>query len=310
MTRTAAASADMHYWPQQRRWVPGGLVRAGWEGARAPAAAGPSGNAVPHTPYPCYHPRRRMHAAMFDFAWSEIALIGIVALVAIGPKDLPVAIKAVAAAIKKARRMAGEFQVHVDEMVREANLHEVRDSINDIRRMDIKGKILDAVDGDGTLRRTVADNPLAMPPVTPPVAPPVTPAVEQPGAAPDLLPEGNAPVAADHAAAAPDPATAVGVLPQEPAVTSGHGLSPGLAEAHPPEPVAGTPAAITQPVMAPAAQSPVTSPIVTPLPVTLPASPSAPGGGLPPFPLPEAAEHGPAPAPAPPADAPQPPLHA
>lgn len=97
---------------------------------------------------------------MFDFAWSEIALIGIVALVAIGPKDLPVAIKAVAEMVKKARRMAGEFQTHVDEMVREANLSEVRDQFNDLRRMDIKGKILDAVDGDQTLRNTIKDNPL------------------------------------------------------------------------------------------------------------------------------------------------------
>ncbi len=102
-----------------------------------------------------------MHAAMFDFAWSEIALIGIVALVAIGPKDLPVAIKAVAGLVKKARRMAGEFQVHVDEMVREADLHEVRREFNDLRRMDIKGKILNAMDGDGTIRKTMAENPLA-----------------------------------------------------------------------------------------------------------------------------------------------------
>ncbi|GAC1348229.1 MAG: hypothetical protein NVSMB18_35790 [Acetobacteraceae bacterium] len=94
---------------------------------------------------------------MFDFAWSEIALIGVVALIAIGPKDLPVAIKAVAEMIKKARRMAGEFQTHVDEMVREANLHEVRDQFNDLRRMDIKGQILKAVDEDGSLRRTVAE---------------------------------------------------------------------------------------------------------------------------------------------------------
>jgi sec-independent protein translocase protein TatB len=97
---------------------------------------------------------------MFDFAWSEIALVGIVALIAIGPKDLPVAIKTVADLVKKARRMAGEFQTHVDEMVREANLGEVRDQFNDLRRMDIKGKILDAVDGDKTLRNTIADNPL------------------------------------------------------------------------------------------------------------------------------------------------------
>ena len=106
---------------------------------------------------------------MFDLAWSEIALIGVVALIAIGPKDMPVAIKAVAQMVKKARRMAAEFQTHVDEMVREANLHEVRDQINDIRSMDIKGKILNAVDNDGSIRRTINERPFnaAPPPVTP-----------------------------------------------------------------------------------------------------------------------------------------------
>src|ERR1700712_4603420 len=106
---------------------------------------------------------------MFDFAWSEIALIGVVALIAIGPKDMPVAIKAIAEMVKKARRMAGEFQTHVDEMVREANLHEVREQVNDIRRMDIKGKILDAVDSDGGLRKTIADKPLDFSPAPPAV---------------------------------------------------------------------------------------------------------------------------------------------
>ena len=110
---------------------------------------------------------------MFDFAFSEIALIGVVALVAIGPKDLPVAIKAVAEMVKKARRMAGEFQTHVDEMVREANLGEVRDQFNDLRRMDIKNKILDAVDGDRTIRKTIAENPVAIGADIKPAPPPV-----------------------------------------------------------------------------------------------------------------------------------------
>lgn len=92
---------------------------------------------------------------MFDFAWTEIAVIGVVALIAIGPKDMPVAIKAVSQAMKKARRMASEFQVHVDEMVREADLHEVKEQFNDLRRMDIKSRILGAVDGDGSIRRTM-----------------------------------------------------------------------------------------------------------------------------------------------------------
>src|SRR3982750_2170082 len=107
---------------------------------------------------------------MFDFAWSEIALIGVVALVLIGPKDLPVAIKAVAETIKKARRMAGEFQTHVDEMVREANLSEVRDQFNDLRRMDIKNQILKAVDEDGSIRKTLTD-PMDYTPPPPPSVP-------------------------------------------------------------------------------------------------------------------------------------------
>ena len=98
---------------------------------------------------------------MFDFAWSEIALIGAVALLAIGPKDLPVAMKAITDMIKKARRMASEFQTHVDDMVKDANLGEVRDQINELRTMDIKGKILDAVDGDQTMRKALNDDPFA-----------------------------------------------------------------------------------------------------------------------------------------------------
>jgi sec-independent protein translocase protein TatB len=106
---------------------------------------------------------------VFDFAWSEIALIGVVALIAIGPKDMPVAIKTVASMIKKARRMAGEFQTHVDEMVREANLDEVRSQINEIRNFDIKGEIERAVDEDGSLKQTLSGNPLD-PVWTPPPA--------------------------------------------------------------------------------------------------------------------------------------------
>src|ERR1700712_2824565 len=98
---------------------------------------------------------------MFDFAWSEIALIVVVAVIFIGPKDLPVAIKAVTGMIKKARRMAGEFQTHVDEMVRDADLKDVRDSLNEIRNFDFKGTVERAVDPDGSLRTTFASNPMA-----------------------------------------------------------------------------------------------------------------------------------------------------
>lgn len=175
---------------------------------------------------------------MFDLAWSEIALIGVVALIAIGPKDMPVAIKTVAQMVKKARRMAGEFQTHVDEMVREANLHEVRDQINDIRRMDIKGKIMSAVDGDGSIRRTMNDSPFNATP-SPTITPPPVPTVvnELPAGA-----NGDAAVSphADHAIAAPEPAPAF--IPPSEAVAS--------VEAPPPM----IPPAYTDPRSAPSAQ--------------------------------------------------------
>lgn len=96
---------------------------------------------------------------MFDFAWSEIAVIAAVALLAIGPKDMPVAIRTVAGMVKKARRMASEFQTHVDEMVREANLEDVRNQFNEIRNFDFKGEVERHIDPDGSMRDTFTDNP-------------------------------------------------------------------------------------------------------------------------------------------------------
>jgi sec-independent protein translocase protein TatB len=97
---------------------------------------------------------------MFDFAWSEIAVIAAVALVVIGPKDLPVALRAISGFVKKARRMAGEFQTHVDEMMRDADLKDVKDSLNQIRNFDFRGTVEKAIDPDRSLRDTFTANPL------------------------------------------------------------------------------------------------------------------------------------------------------
>ena len=129
---------------------------------------------------------------MFDFAWSEIALIAVVAMIAIGPKDMPAAMRAVSGWVKKARRMAGEFQTHVDEMMREADLSEVRASINEIRNFDIKGEIEKTIDADGSIRSTFASNPLE--PSTPTVTSVEEIAVSEPAIA--ELPQLEEPVPA------------------------------------------------------------------------------------------------------------------
>lgn len=97
--------------------------------------------------------------AMFDFAWTEIVLIGVVALIAIGPKDMPVALKTLAGLIKKARRMAAEFQSHVDEMVKDTELADVRNQISELRNFDLRGEVKRAVDPDGSLRAAMTEDP-------------------------------------------------------------------------------------------------------------------------------------------------------
>ena len=121
---------------------------------------------------------------MFDFAWSEIALIGIVGLLFIGPKDMPVAIRTVTNLLKKGRKLAGEFQTHVDEMVRDADLGEARDQFRQLRSFNVRGQIMKALDEDGSIKRTFEQKPFAA--ISPSPAATVTPAM--PEAVPAMLP--------------------------------------------------------------------------------------------------------------------------
>ncbi|WP_255542793.1 Sec-independent protein translocase protein TatB [Azospirillum sp. INR13] len=63
---------------------------------------------------------------MFDIAWSELMVIAVIALVVIGPKDLPKAIFTLGKWVRKARGVAREFQTHIDDMMRETELDELR----------------------------------------------------------------------------------------------------------------------------------------------------------------------------------------
>ncbi|WP_426957255.1 Sec-independent protein translocase protein TatB [Muricoccus radiodurans] len=144
---------------------------------------------------------------MFDLAWSEIALIAVVAVVVIGPKDLPDAVRGVAKGIQKLRRMAGEFQGHLDEVVREAKLEDVRDQIRDIRNFDLKSTIEKAVDEDGSITKAFRDDPFrAPPPPTSDAAPSAGTAATEPVGAPPV--DATAP---DVLAAAPPAADAAGL---------------------------------------------------------------------------------------------------
>jgi sec-independent protein translocase protein TatB len=69
---------------------------------------------------------------MFDIGWSELLLIGIVALIAIGPKELPGALRTLGQWITKVRRMATEFQNQFQDAIREAELAELKKEVDEM----------------------------------------------------------------------------------------------------------------------------------------------------------------------------------
>jgi sec-independent protein translocase protein TatB len=92
---------------------------------------------------------------MFDIGWSEMALIMTVALIVIGPKDLPRLAREVGKWTGKARAMAREFQRSLDDMAREAELQDIKAEIDKASRIDVRSEIERTVDPDGDLRRSL-----------------------------------------------------------------------------------------------------------------------------------------------------------
>lgn len=128
---------------------------------------------------------------MFGLSWGEIGLIMAVALIVIGPKDLPVALRFVTAMTKKARGMAAEFQSHVDDMMREANLAEVKTEINKLRQFDFKSAVEKQIDPDGSLRAAMPSQDWLQPgaqPVPPVSVAPAVPVEEDLPESPAFIP--------------------------------------------------------------------------------------------------------------------------
>lgn len=70
---------------------------------------------------------------MFDIGWSELILVGVVALIAIGPKELPGVLRMVGQWMGKARKMAAEFQGQFQEAMREAEMADLKKSFDEVK---------------------------------------------------------------------------------------------------------------------------------------------------------------------------------
>lgn len=80
---------------------------------------------------------------MLDIGWSELLVIAVVMIVVVGPKDLPKMLRAFGKATAKLRATASEFRTHFDEAMREAELDEVKKTIDGVKQYDPRKTVTD-----------------------------------------------------------------------------------------------------------------------------------------------------------------------
>ena len=152
---------------------------------------------------------------MFDIGWSELLVIGVVAIVVVGPKELPRLMRTFGHYAGKLRAMASDFQRQFEDAVRDSEIDEVRKAMQDFH----------AQASDVNLRGTV-DKPLMMPtpsepaPATAPAA--IAPPPEHTSKA-KAKPRAKKPKTASTKPASPKRCIAQGSFAQEAARQEGRG---------------------------------------------------------------------------------------
>jgi sec-independent protein translocase protein TatB len=102
---------------------------------------------------------------MFDIGWSEFAVIAVVALIAIGPKELPGVLRMVGQWVAKARKMAGEFQGQFQEAMREAEMADLKKSFDEVKEAAsgfASNNVMTSLHKDVSSALSVDDKPAAV----------------------------------------------------------------------------------------------------------------------------------------------------
>ncbi len=96
---------------------------------------------------------------MFGLDWSELALIGAVALIVIGPKDLPRVLRTAGQWAGRARAMAREFQRNLEDIAKEADLDDIRQQAEKAAKFNFADEVTRQIDPDGSVRKSLEPPP-------------------------------------------------------------------------------------------------------------------------------------------------------
>ncbi|MFN3261874.1 MAG: Sec-independent protein translocase protein TatB [Pikeienuella sp.] len=145
---------------------------------------------------------------MFDIGFMELLVIGALALIVVGPKELPGLLRTVGQFAGKARSMARDFQRTMEDAAREADLGDVADAVKKggkLNKLPFDNQVVNSIkDFERTVRTEVNEAARAGQAATAPAAPnPSTPTVATAAQAATAAPTAPAPAPAPQAAAAP-----------------------------------------------------------------------------------------------------------
>ena len=150
---------------------------------------------------------------MFDISWGKLVIIGVVALLVIGPKDLPMVLRTVGQWMTKIRRMASEFQGQFQEAMREAEMADLKKQFDETTS-SVKSAF-DTTDIKNELEKMIQEPTATSTPATPP-SDPAAPAPQTVTAPTDPVALGTAPVAPVTPASLPDLSVPMPELPPPP----------------------------------------------------------------------------------------------
>src|SRR5712692_1615783 len=118
---------------------------------------------------------------MFEIGWGELLVIGVVALIAIGPKELPAVLRTVGQWMGKIRRMASEFQGQFQEAMREAEMDDLKKQVDE---MTDTAKSYTNFDPIGSVRNEIESAMAEKPAAASDTAAPTVPDAPPPAATP------------------------------------------------------------------------------------------------------------------------------
>ncbi len=83
---------------------------------------------------------------MFDIGWSEILILAVVTIIVVGPKDLPRLLKNLGQIARKLRQTANEFRGHIDDVIRDAELDDIKSAVDNVKGLNPLGDITKSID--------------------------------------------------------------------------------------------------------------------------------------------------------------------